>query len=70
MGSSDVREIVVVMLSTFMIVAGLAAILLAWMQPGEGETPPMGWRDLRDILILLCATLIVGTLAAIMLVKR
>jgi hypothetical protein len=29
----------------------------------------MGWQDLRDILILLCATLIVGALAAIMLTK-
>jgi hypothetical protein len=69
MGSSDVRDIVV-MLFSFMIVAGLAAILLAWMQPEEGQTPPMDRRDLRDILILLCATLIVGTLAAIMLIKR
>ena len=29
----------------------------------------MGWRDVRDILIALCATLIMGTLAAIVLAE-
>jgi hypothetical protein len=29
----------------------------------------MGWRDGRDILIALCAVLIVGTLAAMVLAK-
>jgi hypothetical protein len=29
----------------------------------------MGWQDLRDILILLCATLILGALAALVLTR-
>jgi hypothetical protein len=29
----------------------------------------MGWQDLRDILVLFCAILIVGGLAAIMLAQ-
>jgi hypothetical protein len=33
------------------------------------DPTPMGWRDVRDILIALCAMLIVGALAAIVLVK-
>jgi hypothetical protein len=33
------------------------------------DPTPIGWRDARDILIALCATLIVGTLAAIVLAK-
>ena len=29
----------------------------------------MGWQDLRDTLLLLCATLIVGALAALALAQ-
>jgi hypothetical protein len=29
----------------------------------------MGWRDLRAILVLLCATLILGSLVALMLAE-
>jgi hypothetical protein len=29
----------------------------------------MGWRDIRAIVVLLCATLVVGALAAFVLVK-
>ena len=29
----------------------------------------MGWSDMRDIFVLLCATLLVGSLVAILLVK-
>ena len=58
--------------SAHSIVAGLAAILLAWMQPGAGETPPMDWRGLGEILVLLssalailfCSTIIVSWLVA------
>jgi hypothetical protein len=29
----------------------------------------MGWRDLRDVVVMLCSTMIVGVLVAIALAK-